>query len=90
MASARNDASLDVDTRSGQSGVNVQFMDEDELPLAHGTEHRVSEDEFYSDESESSQEDTDEPTSEEDTDEEMDEDVEENDWSEEIDCREDV
>ena len=71
MAAARNDESLDFDPRSSRSGVNIQFVDEDELPLAHVTEHRVAEDEFYSDESESSQEDTDEPTSEEDTDEEI-------------------
>ena len=39
MAAARNDASLDSDPRSRRSGVNIQFVDEDELPLAHLTEH---------------------------------------------------
>ena len=90
MPDARNDTPLDSDFRSLQSGVNIQFVDEDEFPLAHFTEHRVSEDEFFSDESESSQEDSDDLTSNEDTDEEMVEDVEENDWSEEINPREDV
>ena len=86
MAAARNDASLDSDPRSRRSAVNIQFVDEDELPLAHLTEHRVSEDEFLADESGSSQEEFDE----QDTDEEMDVDVEENDWSEDINRREDV
>ena len=90
MAAAINDASLDFDPRNGRRGVYIQFVDEDELPLAHFTEHRVSEDEYYSDESGSSQEDPDERTSDEGTDEEMDEDVEESDWSEEINRREDV
>lgn len=45
-------------------------------------EHRVSEDEFLADESESSQEESDEQ--------DTDEDVEENDWSEDINRREDV
>ena len=58
----------------------------DELPLAHLTEHRVSEDEFLVNESVSSQEDSDEES----TDEDMDDDVEENDWSEDINRREDV
>ena len=86
MAAARNDASLDSDSRSRRSGVNIQFVDEDELPLAHLAEHRDSQNEFLAEESESSQEDSDEP----DTDEEMDEVMEENDWSEEINRREDV
>ena len=37
MAAARNDASLDSDPRSRRSTVNIQFVDEDELPLAHLT-----------------------------------------------------
>ena len=86
MAAARNDASLDSGPRSRRGGVNIQFVDEDELPLVHLTEHRVSEDEFLADESGSSHEDSHEET----TDEEMDDDVEENDWSEDINRREDV
>ena len=86
MAAARNYALLDSDPRSRRGGVNIQFLDEDELPLAHLTEHRVSEDEFLADESGSNQEDSDEQN----TDEEIEEDVEENDWSEDIDRREDV
>ena len=77
MAAARNDALLDSELRSCRSGVNIQFVDEDELPLAHLTEHRVSEDEFLA-------------YDEHDKDEEMDEAVEKNDWSEEINRREDV
>ena len=90
MAAARNDASLYSDPRNGRSGINIQFVDEDEFPLAHFTEHRVSEDKFYSDQLRSSQEDSDERTSDEGTDEEMDEDVEESVWSEEINRRDDV
>ena len=86
MATARNYASLDLDPTSRRGGVNIQFVDEDELPLAHLTQHLVSEDEFLADESGSSEEDSDEQN----TDEEMEEDVEENDWSEDINRREDV
>ena len=50
MATARNYASLDSDPTSRRGGVNIQFGDEDELPLAHSTEHRVSEDEQNTDE----------------------------------------
>lgn len=39
MAAARNDASLNSDPGSRRSGVNIQFVDEDELPLAYLTEH---------------------------------------------------
>ena len=68
MAAARNDASLDSGPRSRRGGLNIQFVDEDELPLAHLTEHRVSEDEFFlADESGSSQEDSDEETMDEDS-----------------------
>ena len=36
MAAARNDASLDSGPRSRRGGVNnIQFVDEDKLPLAH-------------------------------------------------------
>jgi len=35
MAAAGNDASLDFDPRNDQSNVNISFVDEDELPLAH-------------------------------------------------------
>lgn len=43
MAAARNDASLNSDPGSRQRVVNIQFVDEDELPLAYLMEHRVSE-----------------------------------------------
>ena len=51
MAAARNDASLDFGPRSRRGCVNIQFVDEDELTLAHLREYRVSEDEFLADES---------------------------------------
>ena len=70
------------DPRNDRSGVNIHFVDEDELPLAHFVEHRVSEEEFYSDESGSSDEESDESTSDEDMDEEIV--AEAQDWSDEI------
>ena len=39
MKAARNYALLDSDPRSHRGGINIQFVDEDELPLAHLTEH---------------------------------------------------
>ena len=89
MVAARNDASLDSDRRS-RSGVNIQFVDEDELPLAHLTEHRVSEDEFLADESGCSQEDSDEHNTDEEMNEAVEEAVDKNEWFEEISRREDV
>ena len=49
MAAARNDSTSDLDPRNDRSGVNIQFVDEDDLPLAPVMEHRVFDDEFYSD-----------------------------------------
>ena len=44
-------ASLSVsDPSNDRSGVNIHFVDEDELPLAHFVERRVSEEELQSDE----------------------------------------
>ena len=77
MAAAINDSLSDSNPRNGQRSVDIQFVDEDELPLGYIVEHRGSEDEFYSDESGSSQEDSDEPSTDEGTDEEMEDDVEE-------------
>ena len=48
MAAARNDSTSDLGPRNGRSGVNIQFVDEDDLPLVHVMEHRVPDDEFYS------------------------------------------
>ena len=89
MAAARNDSTSDLDPRNGRSSVNIQFLDEDNLPLTHVMEHRVSVDEFYSDESGSCQEDSDEPRTDKVTDEELNEDIEEQDWSEKINSRDD-
>jgi len=82
MRDCLNEIFLNSDPGSHQSGVNIQFVNEDKLPLAYLMEHQLSEDEFLADESESSQEESDEQ--------DMDEDVEENYWSEDINPREDV
>ena len=89
MAAARNDSTSDLDPRNGRSNVNILFLDEDNLPLVHVMEHRVSVNEFYSDESGSYQEDSDEPTTDKVTDKELNEDIEEQDWSEKINSRDD-
>ena len=47
MAAASSSVSNPSNDRSG---VNIPFVDEDELPLAHFVEHRVSEEELHSDE----------------------------------------
>ena len=39
-------SSLVSNPRNDRSGVNIHFVYEDELPLAHFVEHRVSEEEF--------------------------------------------
>lgn len=83
MAAARNDSTSDLD-RNGPSSANIQFLDEDNLPLTHVMEHRVS-----VDESGSCQEDSDEPRTDKVTDEELNEDIEEQDWSEKINSRDD-
>lgn len=89
MTAAGNDSKSDLDPRNGRSSVNIQFLDEDNLPLVHVMEHPVSVDEFYSDESGSCQEDSDEPTTDKVTDEELNEDIEEQDCSEKISSRDD-
>ena len=81
MAAARNDSTSDLD-RNGPSSANIQFLDEDNLPLTHVMEHRVS-----VDESGSCQEDSDEPRTDKVTEEELNEDIEEQDWSEKINSR---
>lgn len=81
MAAARNDSTSDLD-RNGPSSANIQFLDEENLPLTHVMEHRVS-----VDESGSCQEDSDEPRTDKVTDEELNEDIEEQDWSEKINSR---
>ena len=96
IATGANDSVLDFGSGSGENSVEIRFVDEDDLPLANLMEHRVSKEEFYSDEQENSEEDSDD---EESADEEMEPDVdeeeeeeeeEEEDWSEEINCRADV
>ena len=70
LAAARNNSSSDSNSRNDRSGVNIRFVAEDELSLAHFRENRVSEKKFYSDESGCSHEESDESTSDEGTDEE--------------------
>ena len=70
LAAGRNNSSSDSNSRNDRSGVNIQFVGEDELSLAHFIEHRVSENKFYSDESKFSHEESDEWTSDEGTHEE--------------------
>ena len=50
----QDDFTLDFDD---QNDVQIQFIDGEDLPLANFTEHRASDHEFYSDESELSSED---------------------------------
>lgn len=51
----QDDFTLDFDD---QNDVKIQFIDGEDLPLANFTEHRASDHEFYSDESELSSEDS--------------------------------
>lgn len=51
----QDDFTLDFDD---QNDVKIQFIDGEDFPLANFTEHRASDHEFYSDESELSSEDS--------------------------------
>ena len=55
LAAVQGDATLDFDSRND---VQIQFIDEDDFPLANFTELQASDHEFYSDESELSSEDS--------------------------------
>ncbi|PFX19749.1 hypothetical protein AWC38_SpisGene15828 [Stylophora pistillata] len=80
MAALRDDAVLHFDV---QNNVQIQFIDEDDFPLASFTEHRASDEEFYSGASESSSEDSGEESEEEDhTGNEVE--LNEEDWSREV------
>lgn len=61
MAALRDDATLDF---SVQNDVEIQFIDEEDFPLANLNEHRASDQEFYSGASESSSEDSSEESAE--------------------------
>ena len=84
MTAVHGDATLDFDS---QNDVQIQFIDEEDFPLADFTEHQASDHEFYSDESELSSED-----SSEDEEENNENDVgfEEEEWSREVKCRVDI
>ena len=68
MATEAGDSVLDFDSGNGENSVEIRFVDEDDLHLANFMEHRVSEEEFFSDEQKISEEDSDD---EESADEEM-------------------
>ena len=70
LTAGRNNSSSDSNSKNDRRSVNIRFVAEDELSLAHFMEHRVSENKFYSDESGFSHEESDESTSDEGTDEE--------------------
>ena len=82
MAALQDDAVLHFDD---QNNVEIQFIDEDDFPLASITEHQASDEEFYSGASESSSEDSSEESEEEDNEVESDED-----WSREVGRRVDI
>lgn len=63
MAALEGDAELHFDD---QNNVEIQFIDEEDLPLANFIEHRASDEEFYSGASESSSDDSSEELEEED------------------------
>lgn len=86
MAALEGDAELHFDD---QNNVEIQFIDEEDLPLANFIEHRASDEEFYSGASESSSDDSSEELEEEDhTDNEVE--LDEEDWSREIGRRVDI
>ena len=86
MAARSDDSMQDFDSGNSKNRVEIRFVDEDDLPLAHVMEHRASEEEFYSGESQYSEENS--WGSADNSDEEMD-DAEEG-WSEEIRHRPDI
>lgn len=83
MAALQDDAVLHFDD---QNNVEIQFIDEEDFPLASITEHRASDEEFNSSAPESSSEDSSEESEEEDNEVESDE---EN-WSREVGRRVDL
>ena len=82
MAARSDDSMLDFDSGNSENRVEIRFVDKDDLPLAHVMEHRASEEEFYSGESEYSEENSGDEGSADNSDEEIDDAEEE--WSEEI------
>ena len=82
MAAPSDDSMRDFDSGNSENRVEIRFVDEDDLPLAHVMEHRASEEEFYSGESEYREENSGDEGSADNSDEEIDDAEEE--WSEEI------
>ncbi|XP_044163258.1 uncharacterized protein LOC122947744 [Acropora millepora] len=86
MAARSDDSMRDFDSGNSENRVEIRFVDEDDLPLAHVMEHRASKGEFYSGESEYSGENFGDEESADNSDEEMDDEE----WSEEIRRRPDI
>ena len=83
MAAFQDDALLYFDDKND---VEIQFIDEEDFPLANITEHQASDEEFYSDVSESSSEDSSEESEEEDNEVESNEEH----WSRKVGRRENI
>ena len=88
MVARSDDSMRDFDSGNSENRVEIRFVDEDDLPLAHVMEHRASKGEFYSGESEYSGENSGDEESADNSDEEMDDGEEE--WSQEIRRRPDI
>ena len=56
MAARSDDSMQDFDSGNSENRVEIRFVDEDDLPLDHVMEHRASEEEFFSGESQYSEE----------------------------------
>ena len=88
MAALNPDHTLDFCSANDQSNVEIHFVDEDDFPLVNIMEHRALEEEFYSDESQSSEQDSTEDSADESTQEVME--AVEREWSREIKQRRDI
>ena len=88
MAALNPDHTLNFCSANDQSNVEIHFVDEDDFPLVNIMEHRALEEEFYSDESQSSEQDSTEDSADESTQEVME--AVEREWSREIKRRRDI
>ena len=67
MAALNPDRTLDFCSANDQSNVEIHFVDGDDFPLINIMEQRASEEEFYCDESQSSEQDSSEDSADEST-----------------------
>ena len=88
MVALNPDHTLDFCSANDQSSEKIHLVDEDDFPLINIMEHRASEEEFNSDESQSSEQDSSEDSADESTQEVME--VVEREWSREIKRRRDI